>query len=288
MWRKRVTTTLQLPEISEEDALGRLIAFLRQRRQPEPGRSHSFVGPDGEHVVSVLDLIDECLEEERRSQNERHPVRGMRAYQLDHVTKSAPFYDAVWMLYRRGVLRLAQLPEGASSTLIGTQFTVTAYGKEWLERTSGYEAIPEEFGRFGQLLRRHAPRFGEGYHVRSQEAVACYRAHTYLACCAMCGASAESVTLALAIARAGDEETVLAEYRRANGRSAIERRLTAQCNAHIQRELGNYLSLLGYWRDEAAHGERSGISESEAFTSLLLLLRFAQFADGRWDDLTVQ
>jgi len=46
------------------------------------------------------------------------------------------------------------------------------------------------------------------------------------------------------------------------------------------------MNLLKYWRDESAHGIESKIQEEEAFTSLLLLLRFAQFADSRWQDLT--
>jgi hypothetical protein len=102
----------------------------------------------------------------------------------------------------------------------------------------------------------------------------------------MCGAAAESITLAIAIARAGDEAAVLAEYRRTSGRSAIERRLLAGRNSHIQTTLPSFLNLLGYWRDDAAHGQRSEIEEEQAFIALLLLLRFAQFADSRWGDLT--
>ena len=143
-----------------------------------------------------------------------------------------------------------------------------------------------EYGRFSQLLTSHSTRFGSGYHARSQEAVSCYRAHTYLACCAMCGAASESILLALAIGKVGNEEQVLREYRTNTGRTKIERLLLAQQNSYIQQELPNYTSLLKYWRDDAAHGMNTNISEGEAFTSLILLLRFAQFADDRWDELT--
>jgi hypothetical protein len=44
--------------------------------------------------------------------------------------------------------------------------------------------------------------------------------------------------------------------------------------------------LLSYWRDEAVHGTASQISETEAFTSLILLLRFAQYATDHWSELT--
>ena len=45
----------------------------------------------------------------------------------------------------------------------------------------------------------------------------CYQAQTYLATCTMCGAAAESILLALAIAHSGSEARVLAEYATANG-----------------------------------------------------------------------
>ncbi len=78
---------------------------------------------------------------------------------------------------------------------------------------------------------------------------------------------------------------MLTEYRRASGRSAIERRLLAGRNSHVQTTLPSFLSLLGYWRDNASHGDESSIEEEQAFIALLLLLRFAQFADSRWDEL---
>ena len=52
------------------------------------------------------------------------------------------------------------------------------------------------------------------------------------------------------------------------------------------REFRGYTVLLKYWRDEAAHGKVSGISDNEAFTSLAYFLRFVQFADARWNELT--
>jgi hypothetical protein len=168
----------------------------------------------------------------------------------------------------------------------GQGFTVTSYGKKWLNDASGYECVPAEYGRFAQLLSSHSTRFGDGYHSRSQEAVSCYRAHTYLACCAMCGASAESIMLALAIAINGSEDDVLREYKSSNGRSKIENIIIGQQTNRIKQEFLNFTSLLKYWRDTAAHGARSTIGEEEAFTSLLLLLRFARFADDNWSVLT--
>jgi hypothetical protein len=43
--------------------------------------------------------------------------------------------------------------------------------------------------------------------------------------------------------------------------------------------------LLKDWRDEAAHGKPSGITDNEAYTSLAMLLRFAQFVNDNWNTL---
>jgi hypothetical protein len=275
---------LQLPPLAEEDAIQLIIQFLRTPRRDHEQR-HVGIREDGEPIFSIIDVIDVQLDQVRVAHTNANPRRGMVMYSHDHTTRTAPFYDAVWTLCRMGVLRPATLPTGVSTELVGTRFSVTPYGRQWLTDVSGLECIPTEYGRFAQLLASHAPRFGNGYHSRSQEALACYRAHTFLACCAMCGAAAESITLALAIALAGDEATVLTEYRRASGRSAIERRLMAGRNSHIQSTLPSFLSLLAYWRDDASHGDQSLIQEEQAFIALLLLLRFAQFADSRWEEL---
>ncbi len=102
----------------------------------------------------------------------------------------------------------------------------------------------------------------------------------------MCGASAESILLALATSKKGSQDEILKEYKSANGRSKIENFLIGQQSGQIKQDFITFMSLLKYWRDESAHGTESKIQEEEAFTSLLLLLRFAQFADSKWQTLT--
>ena len=65
------------------------------------------------------------------------------------------------------------------------------------------------------------------------------------------------------------------------GASAI-----GQQPAHIQNPFKSFMGLLKYWRDESAHGREAAIDEVEAFTSVVLLIRFAQFAVDNWDALT--
>jgi hypothetical protein len=287
---------LVLPPTSESDASAHTVAFLRAllRRRPGEGTLNrgSFVARDGTPLFRVTDVIADRLNEVRHEMQARNEAAGraggMTMYVHDQQTNAAPYFDAAWALVRRGVLRPAPVPQGADVSTVGTTFAVTSYGRAWLERAG--DVLPADAGRQGQLLAAHGARLGAGYHARSQEAVACYHAQAYLACCVMCGAAAESITLALAVARAAaagrNEASVLAEYRRTAGRSAIERLLTAGRNAHVQRELPTFLGLLNYWRDEAAHGAGPVVAEDEASLALLLLLKYAIFADTRWEELT--
>jgi len=100
----------------------------------------------------------------------------------------------------------------------------------------------------------------------------------------MCGASAESILLAAAIKKRG-EEHVLSKYASAGGRGRVQTDLLAHVPAPLRQEFNNLSILLKYWRDEAAHGRASNIGDNEAYTSLALLLRLATFVDDNWNVL---
>jgi transposase-like protein len=87
------------------------------------------------------------------------------------------------------------------------------------------------------------------------------------------------------IAQTGNEEEVLSAYTSQGGRNRIEASLLGKSTDNIRREFGGYTTLLKYWRDAASHGASSGISDNEAYTSLALLLRFAQFTNDRWNQI---
>lgn len=204
------------------------------------------------------------------------------------VTVSPSFYAAAWELCRRGILRPGirryheQVTDEGSG---GNGYSVTPSGQEWLQEAARYDYVPIEPGRFARVLDGFSARFGAGYQERAQEAVRCYGANAYVACCAMCGAAAESIILALAIAKTSDETRVLRTYESAGGRGRIEAIILGQQPPQVQTEFRSSANLLKYWRDSAAHGRRSNITDNEAYTSLALLLRFAQFANDRWGDL---
>ncbi len=199
------------------------------------------------------------------------------------------FFDASWELCRRGVLRPGIQSFGKQATddgSAGNGYSVTPFGKKWLAESDKDTFVPTEPGRFAEMLHQYTSVFGAGFHERAQQAVLCYGAHAYLACCVMSGAAAESILLHLAITKDGDEEKILRLYRAANGRKALERMIVGGQKGGVKSQFEICFELLKYWRDEAAHGRKSDIGESEAYTSLGLLLRCALFAKDSHEMLT--
>jgi len=276
---------LSLPEYTEEEALSKILNYLRN---PE---SYSFNMPDYGNDLYIPKVIINCVHKLQVEQydNNSTPSQNRNPILIDdyhNPTNSGFFYDAAWNLCTRGILRPAVAYPFEQIGMPGAGFKLTSYGKEWLNQTNGYECIPSEYGPFAELLARNSHRFGNAYQVRSQEALNCYRAHTYLACCVMCGAASESILLSLAIAKEGNEESVLKGYEGRGGKSYIEKLLFSQQSNYVSKQLPDYTKLLTYWRNSAAHGADTNINEIEAFTSLLLLLRFAEFANKGWNELT--
>ncbi len=202
---------------------------------------------------------------------------------------SPDFYAAAWELCRRGIIRPGVQKMDEQSTPdgnAGNGYSITPFGRQWIDDAAQDMFVPTEPGRFAEMLKPFRERFGPGFYERSQEAVRCYGAHAYLACCAMCGAASESILLATAIAKNGDEEKVLRAYSTSQGRSRVENMVVGQAKSYLKRDLDGLTSLLKYWRDEAAHGKASTISDNEAYTSLALLLRCAMTINNHWDELT--
>ena len=262
-----------------------LLDALRHPKKADPMSRPQF-GAD----LYIPNVITDELDRLKRESESEQDRLTMRYYSLDPKPNSKPFYNAAHSLSARGIIAPAPLTGSVvdhnKGVVIGGCFNVTEYGRRWLEALHEHDVSPNKFSKFAKLLASHAERFGSAYYARSQEAALCYQAHTYLACCVMCGAAAESILLGLAIARSGDEERVVKDYSNSGGRGKIERLLLGQQKQSVRDRFDNYLELLKYWRDSAAHGNDSPVDEEEAFTSMLLLLRFAHFAETNWDTLT--
>lgn len=259
--------------LAQEDALKLLIRLLRQPH-------HGDYGSYG-YEIYLPALLRHHLE-----------TQGILRFDQDkHLRGMMPtFYDAAWELCRRGILRPGVRGWGEQATAAGASgdgYTITPFGKQWLAESDRDDFIPTEPERFAQMLAPYQQRYGPSFQERAQEAIRCYGAHAYLACCTMCGAAAESILLATAIAKA-DEATALSQYNASGGRRKIENIILGAVNQQLRNEFTGYIMLLKYWRDQAAHGRASGIKDNEAYTSLALLLRFAIFVNERWDELTMK
>lgn len=253
-----------------EDATKLLIEFLRN---PDHG-SFSKYGYD----IYLPSLLRTYFRKQG-IQNEDQQLREL----------SPVFYEAGWELCRRGILRPGIKCHGEQATAdggAGNGYSITSFGRTWLQESKFDDFVPTEPERFGEILAKYKSKFGAGFHERAQQAIRCYGAHAYLACCVMCGASAESVILSAAIAKAKDEPMILRKYCSANGRRSIENILIGKARKQLQDDYKAYAALLKYWRDEAAHGRTSNIEDNEAYTSLVLLLRLAMFINDNWDELT--
>ena len=207
--------------------------------------------------------------------------------QWDRAARDASgvFYEAGWELCRRGILRPGVRAISEQGVNDGGGYCLTSQGKEWLQGASEEHFISLQPGALAAAFERYRSKFGAGYHQRTQEAIRCRSAEAWLGTCTMVGAAAESILLALAIARNGDEESVLRAYMARDGRKGVLNMLTNQAPADLSRALTSGMSLLSYWRDTAGHGQVTPISSSEAEQALRELLALSQFASDNWHEL---
>jgi hypothetical protein len=200
----------------------------------------------------------------------------------------APFYDAAWELCRIGVIRPGEFaPRGWATDaglFSGDTFSITKFGRAWLKDASQRPIVDPS--RLSEVLQGLADRFGGGYAQRAIEAVRTYRTGNYLAACVMSGAAAESILLALATAKIGDEAKVLVEYNTTGGRRRLTKRVSNNVSPALAAQLEASLQPLGHWHDGAGHATMTTVTEVEAHIGLTDLLRLAQFVHDHWAELT--
>lgn len=208
--------------MNDEDASNYLISCLRD----STSSSYSGYGYD----IYLPNLVRTYVRSQEAVE-ERLVER--RAREL-----SPHFYAAAWELCRRGIIRPGIRVMGAQATEDGSGrngYSITPFGRAWIAEADRDDFVPTEPGRFAAMLQSFQARLGAGFYERAQEAIRCYGARAYLACCAMCGAAAESILLALAIARSGDEERVLRTYGAAGGRGRVENLVIGTARPELHR-----------------------------------------------------
>jgi hypothetical protein len=216
-------------------------------------------------------------------------ARAVLGPQLDHHDREAwrPLYDAAWELCRIGVLRPGEIaPRGMLAVpRLGDFYSITEFGRRWLKEAADRPFLDQS--HLNQVLQSYGERFGDGYRQRSVEAVRSYQTCNYLAACVMSGAAAESILLALAIAKSrGDEKQVLGVYLSRGGRDKVMKSLLGGVAEAVAIPVRTALDVMKYWRDDAGHGVKTSISVSHAGQSLTQLMHLAQIASDHWDKLT--
>jgi hypothetical protein len=200
---------------------------------------------------------------------------------------SRTFMDAAWQLCRLGVLRPGTKEITLQSHADGEGYAITEFGTKWLAEHSKPAYVPTDPGRIASLLAGPQSLFGEVYATRAADAARCYSAHAFYACCAMIGAAAESIVVAPGIAKL-TEQTTLQLYRETHGRKALTEAVLQGCPEYVAREFRLHADLIGLWRDQSAHAHAVSIGEAEAFTNMRGLIKFAHFAEERWQHLTAK
>lgn len=257
-----------------EDAVDFIVDFLRAPRRQDMYQTFGYEIKLEIVILSYLKEIEHFPEYTQRAGDE------LRGRELAPI-----FFEAAWELCRRGILRPSVQTLGGQGSADGTGYSLTASGRHWIaDRTDQVLLVGPD--RISELFAKFVERLGSAFLQRATEAARCHAFGLYVACCAMCGAAAESILLAVAIAKSGNETATLATYRTASGRRRVIDNIVGQAKHSIAEPFRSATGLLAYWRDAAAHGLASTISEIEAHEALARLIRFAQFANDNWDELT--
>jgi hypothetical protein len=258
-----------------DDAMAFLVDYVKQ---PRPSTGYSSFGYDV-YLPNVVATY--VIEIERSTEHFSMIYNGARSKQLSPL-----FYEAAWELSRRGILRPGVRQFGGQPDGSSEGYSLTTRGRDWLQNVAGDVLVLLEPTRLGQTFQSLAGRLGPGFLQRANEASRCHAFGLNLACCAMCGAAAESILLAIAIAKSTQEDATMRLYRSSQGRRKVTDLVVGAARKEIADPFRSATGLLSYWRDDAAHGAASRISEIEAHEALSRLLRFAQFANDNWADLT--
>lgn len=218
-----------------------------------------------------------------------HKASGAEPLKRESLARRASpvFFEAAWELCRRGIIRPGIRETGGQAVAGGCGYSLTTPGREWLlEDGDPLRFVVPQPGGLAAALGAFRDRFGDGFFQRAQEAVRCRDAEAWVAACVMIGAAAESILLAAAVARAGNEDAVLKTYGAANGRKKLIADVTAAA-PQFTRPFSTIAGLIAYWRDDTAHNQATVITGLEAEQAMRELLRLAQFTADNWDALTV-
>lgn len=214
----------------------------------------------------------------------RQQIRGSEG-QAMVVDLSVLFLDAAWIICQRGFVRPGTRHMQGQPVDAGG-YSLTQQGRKLLDQLDDAALVIMQPGALAKALSDYEAKFGSGFVQRSQEAIRCRDASAWLGCCSMVGAAAESVLLAVAIAKVGNETAVLNEYQSSSGRRKVLNMIVGQKPQHIRDQLVLFTNIISMWRDEASHGKSTPIDTANADEALRQLLHMCQWVDREWTTLT--
>jgi hypothetical protein len=194
------------------------------------------------------------------------------------------FMDAAWELCRRGLVRPGVKNIGEQA-VAETGYSLTEAGRVALADMDPADFVVLQPGSLAATFASFEQRFGDGFMQRSAEAIRCRNAEAWLGCCAMAGAAAESILLALAIAKTNDEALVVRTYGQTGGRRKVLNMIVGQLDQHRRDTLTTFTNIISLWRDEASHGQATPLSTANADETLRQLLHMCQWVNREWGNL---
>jgi hypothetical protein len=253
--------------ITQSDANDYIITYLRRIRSTEPQKNEVGYADYGYELYLEKLLIEYGIAKLEQSSS----ASGWHKLRSDI---SPVFMDACWELCRRGIIRpYTRTTSGQGSNNPG--FTTTAFGRQWLNEVNLNDYVPTEPDRFAQMLEPFKEIFGASFYNRAQEAVRCYNAHAYLACCAMTGSSAENVLRATA-EKLGGKVNTKTKF------SELNRIIINKCAEVQKQKFRAYSDMVNTWRDSSMHHENLDIASQHAYNSLLHLLLLVKLCRDNW------
>jgi len=194
------------------------------------------------------------------------------------------FMDAAWELCRRGIVRPGVKNVGEQA-VPEDGYSFTQGGRAALAAMDPADLVVLQPSSLARTFAGLEPRFGDGFIQRSAEAIRCRNAEAWLGCCAMAGAAAESILLALAIAKTNDAALVVRAYGQSGGRRRVLNMIVGGLDQHRRDTLTTFASIISLWRDEAAHGRATPLDTANADEALRQLLHMSQWVNREWANL---
>ncbi|MCT4552926.1 MAG: hypothetical protein N4A44_04625 [Alphaproteobacteria bacterium] len=200
------------------------------------------------------------------------------------------FLDALWLLTNKGILRpnetsIVSSYQSVNSNTLNHGYSLTSMGKKWFENKDDILFITTS--KFSKIFGEFKELFGNAFYQRSLEAINTYEQNFYTASCVMTGSASEAILLAIASKKTKTEKLnrAIEIYSNTGKLKEIRDCTLGRTDKNIQDMYEALSFYIKKFRDNAAHGEETIISESEAYLSILNLYKLSSLIKDNWDNI---